>query len=130
MFSTASLRHKPLAQGFIAKTINNIPNNILMRELKFSSILIIPTEKIIIGILNIITITLPNRKFLWFIRFIEEEIEPKQDRINEPIEKLTKMYVILSLPIFNKIHAMGIDNKKGNWTNKKCEKVFKIAINP
>ena len=40
------------------------------------------------------------------------------------------MYVILSLPIFNKIHAMGIDNKKGNWTKKKCEKVFKIAINP
>ena len=88
MFSNESLRHKPLAQGFIAKTINSIPNNILMRELKFSSRLAIPTEKIIIGTLNIITITLPSRKFRWFMRFIEDEIEPRQDRINDPIAKL------------------------------------------
>ena len=59
-----------------------------IRELKFSSILIIPTEKIIIGTLNIITITLPKRKFRWFIRFIEDEIEPKQDRVSYPIAKL------------------------------------------
>ena len=59
-----------------------------MRELKLSSILIIPTEKIIIGALNIITITLPSRKFRWFIKFIEEEIEPRHDRINDPIAKL------------------------------------------
>ena len=72
----------------MAKTINSIPNNILMRELKFSSRLIIPTEKIIIGTLNIITITLPSRKFRWFIKFIEEEIEPRHDRINDPIAKL------------------------------------------
>ena len=88
MFSNESLRHKPLAHGLMAKTINNIPNNILIRELKFSSILIIPTENIITGTLNIITITLPSRKFLWFIRFIEDEIEPRQDKINEPIAKL------------------------------------------
>ena len=72
----------------MAKTINNIPNNILMRELKFSSRLTMPTEKIIIGTLNIITIILPNRKFRWFIRFIEDEIEPKHDRMNDPIAKL------------------------------------------
>ena len=59
-----------------------------IKELKFSSKLISPTEKIITGTLNIITITLPNKKFLWFIRFIEEEIEPKQDKIKAPIEKL------------------------------------------
>ena len=28
------------------------------------------------------------------------------------------------------MHAIGIDNKKGTCTNKKCEKVFKIAIKP
>ena len=73
----------------MAKTINNIPNNIFIRELKFSSILIIPTEKIIIGTLKTITMTLPSRKFLWFIRFIEDEIEPRQDRVSDPIPKLT-----------------------------------------
>ena len=59
-----------------------------MRELKFSSRFTIPTEKIIIGTLNIITIILPNRKFRWFIRFIEDEIEPRHDRMNDPIIKL------------------------------------------
>ena len=72
----------------MAKTINNIPNNIFIRELKLSSILIIPTEKIITGTLNIITMTLPRRKLRWFIKFIEDEIEPKQDRISDPMLKL------------------------------------------
>ena len=72
----------------MAKTINNIPNNIFIRELKLSSILIMPTEKIIIGTLNIITMTLPNRKFRLFIRFIEDEIDPKHDRVSDPIPKL------------------------------------------
>ena len=72
----------------MAKTINNIPNNIFIRELKLSSILIMLTEKIIIGTLNIITIALPSRKFRWFIKFIEDEIEPKQDRISDPMPKL------------------------------------------
>ena len=94
MFSNESLRHNPLAQGFIAKTINNIPNNILIRELKLSSILIILTENIITGILNIMTITLPSKKFLWFIKFIDEEMEPKQDKINDPIEKLKNTKII------------------------------------
>ena len=59
-----------------------------MRELKFSSRLTIPTEKIIIGTLNIITTTLPSKKFRWFIKFIEDEIEPRHDRMNAPIIKL------------------------------------------
>ena len=59
-----------------------------MRELKFSSRLAIPTEKIIIGTLNIITMTLPSRKFRWFIRFIEDEIEPKHDKVSDPMPKL------------------------------------------
>ena len=59
-----------------------------IRELKLSSILIIPTEKIITGTLNIITMTLPSRKFRWFIRFIDDEIEPKHDRICDPMLKL------------------------------------------
>ena len=71
-----------------------------------------PTEKIIIGTLNIITITLPSRKFRWFIRFIEDEIEPRHDRMNDPITKLENRYISSSFVIFNKIHATGIDNKK------------------
>ena len=47
-----------------------------------------PTEKIITGTLNTITITLPSKKFRWFIKFIDDEIDPKQDRISEPIAKL------------------------------------------
>ena len=49
-----------------------------------------PNEEVIslIGTLNIITMTLPSRKFLWFIRFIEDEIEPRQDRIKDPTAKL------------------------------------------
>ena len=61
-----------------------------MRDLKFSSKLTIPTEKIITGTLNIITITLPSRKFRWFIRFIEDEMEPRHDKMNDPIAKLEK----------------------------------------
>ena len=59
-----------------------------MIELKFSSRLTTLTEKIIIGTLNIMTITLPSRKFRWFIRFIADEIEPRHDRMNDPIAKL------------------------------------------
>ena len=75
-------------------------------------ILIIPTEKIIIGTLKIITMTLPSRKFLWFIRFIEDEIEPKQDRVSDPMPKLVNKYKSLSFGMFSKIQAIGIDNRK------------------
>ena len=44
--------------------------------------------------------------------------------------KLENKYMSLSFVIFSKIQATGIDNKKGTCTNKKCEKVFKIAIKP
>ncbi len=46
-----------------AYVVSDFSNNIFIRELKLSSILIIPTEKIITGTLNIITMTLPSRKF-------------------------------------------------------------------
>ena len=36
----------------------------------------------------------------------------------------------LSLAIFSMMQAIGFDNRKGICTNKKCEKVFKIAIKP
>ena len=45
----------------IAKIINNIPNNTFIREIKVLFGIIIPTQNIITGILNIITITLPKR---------------------------------------------------------------------
>tara|TARA_B100000989_G_C19214388_1_gene333186 strand:- start:340 stop:525 length:186 start_codon:yes stop_codon:yes gene_type:complete len=61
---------------------------------------------------------------------MEDEIEPKQDRVSDPMPKLVNKYISLSLSIFSKIQAIGIDNKKGICTNKKCEKVFKIAIKP
>ena len=48
----------------------------------------ITTEKIITGILNTITIILPKEKFLLFSKVIEDAIEPRQDKINDPIKKL------------------------------------------
>jgi len=44
--------------------------------------------------------------------------------------KLENKKKSLSFAIFSRMQAIGIDNRKGNCTNKKCEKVFKIAINP
>ena len=57
-------------------------------------------------------------------------LEPRQDRMNDPTAKLANKQIILSFAIFNIILAIGIDNKKGTCTNKKWEKVFKIAIKP
>ena len=56
-----------------------------MMEKKFTSEFFIPTENIITGILNKSTIILPIEKFVEFNKFIEAEIEPKQDKINDPI---------------------------------------------
>ena len=56
--------------------------------IKLSFILTIPTEKITTGILNIITIILPREKFLLFNKFIEDDIDPINDRINDPKRKL------------------------------------------
>ena len=56
-----------------------------MRELKSLSELFVPIEKIMTGIKNKRTIKLPIEKLVLFNKFIDAEIDPKQDKINEPI---------------------------------------------
>ena len=77
-----------LDQGAIPKKIKAIPINKLMSELKSLSALFIPTENIIRGILNKRTTTLPIEKLVLFNKFIDAEIEPKHDKINDPIIKV------------------------------------------
>ena len=77
-----------LDQGEIPKKIKAIPINILIRELVSLSTLFIPTENIMSGILNRRTIIEPIEKFVLFNKFIEAEIDPKQDKINDPIIKV------------------------------------------
>ena len=77
-----------LDQGEIPKKIKAMPKSRLIRELKLLSELFIPTEKIITGIQNKRTIILPIEKLVLFNKFIDAEIEPKQDKINEPIKKV------------------------------------------
>ena len=82
-----------LDQGAIPKKIRVIPISKLSRELKSLSALFNPTENIIKGTLNNSTITLPIEKFVLFNKFIDAEIEPKQDKINDPIIKVKiKLY--------------------------------------
>ena len=77
-----------LDQGAIPKKIKAIPISKLIRELKWISALFIPTENIIRGMLNKSTIILLIEKFVLFNKFIDAEIEPKHDKINEPIIKV------------------------------------------
>ena len=56
-----------------------------IRELKLLSALFIPTEKIITGIKNKRTTKLPIEKLVLFNKFIDAEIDPRQDKINDPI---------------------------------------------
>ena len=77
-----------LDQGEIPKKIKAIPKSKLIRELKLASELFIPIEKIITGIKNKITIKLPIEKLVLFNRFIDAEIDPRHDKINEPIIKV------------------------------------------
>ena len=84
----------PEIQGVIAKNIKDIPKRIFKIAIKLSLELTIPTEKIITGILNIITIILPKEKFFLLSKFIEDEIDPRQDKINEPIIKLKSSKVV------------------------------------
>ena len=105
--------HSPDIQGVIETNISNIPKRIFNRGIKLSLELTIPTEKIITGILNTITIILPKEKFLLFSKFIEDEIEPKQDKINEPIRKLKSNNVVFSKGKLIKILAKGIEIKNG-----------------
>ena len=118
-----------LDQGEIPKKINAIPKSKLIRELKLLSTLFMPTENIITGILNKSTIILPIEKFVLFNKFIDAEIEPKHDKINDPIINVkTKLYTSF-IGRLKKIPAIGIETKKGICTNTKCETIFKTTIN-
>ena len=108
----------------IAKKIKAIPVKILSNGKKFSSEFTIPTENIITGILKIITMILPKEKLFLFNKFIDEEIDPKQDRIKEPIKKLNSNKEIFSISKLIRILAIGNEIKKGNCIKKKCEKTF------
>ena len=105
--------HNPDIQGVREKNINNIPKRIFKRGIKLLLYLTIPTEKIITGILHIITIILLKKKFLLFSKFIEDEIEPKQDKINEPIRKLKSNNTVFLKDKSIKILAKGIEIKNG-----------------
>ena len=102
-----------LDQGATPKKIRDIPINKLNRDLKSLLILFIPTENIIRGMLNKRTITLPIEKFVLFNKFIDAEIDPKQDKINAPIIKVkTKLYTSLAGRL-KKILIIGNENKNG-----------------
>ncbi len=88
MCLSASLIQAALDQGAIPKKTKAIPISKLIRELKSLSVLFIPTENIIRGMLNKSTIIDPIEKFVLFNKFIEAEIEPKHDKINDPIIKV------------------------------------------
>jgi hypothetical protein len=111
--------HAALDHGAIPKKIKAIPINKLSKELKSLSALFIPTENIIRGMLNKSTITLPIEKLVLFNKFIEAEIEPKQDKINDPIIKVEiKLYNSLAGRL-KKILTIGRETKKGIWTKIK-----------
>ena len=117
-----------LDQGAIPKKIKAIPINKLNRELKSLLALFIPTENIIRGMLNNSTITLPIEKFVLFNKFIEAEIEPKHDKINDPIIKvITKLYISLEGRL-KKILTIGNETKKGIWTKIKWDNIFNKTI--
>ena len=111
--------HAALDQGAIPKKIKAMPISKLISELNSLSALFIPTENIIRGILNNSTITLPIEKFVLFNKFIDAEIEPKQDKINDPIIKVKiKLYTSLAGRL-KKILIIGNEIKNGIWTKIK-----------
>ena len=118
-----------LDHGAIPKKIKAIPINKLMSELKSLSALFMPTENIIRGMLNKRTMTLPIEKFVLFNKFIDAEIEPKQDKINAPIIKVKiKLYTSLAGRL-KKILIIGNETKKGIWTKIKWDNIFNKTIN-
>ena len=126
---SANFIQAALDQGANPKKIKAIPINKLMSELKSLSVLFIPTENIIRGILNKRTITLPIEKFVLFNKFIDAEIEPKQDKINDPIIKVKiKLYTPLAGRL-KKILIIGNEIKKGIWTKIKWDNIFNKTIN-
>ena len=119
MFLIANFIQAALDQGAIPKKIRDIPINKLNRDLKSLSILFIPTENIIRGMLNKRTITLPIEKFVLFNKFIDAEIDPKQDKINAPIIKV-KIKLCTSLAgRLKRILINSNDKKNGIWTKIK-----------
>ena len=81
------------------------------------------------GMLNKSTITLPIEKFVLFNKFIEAEIEPKHDKINDPIIKVNiKLYISL-VGRLKKILIIGNEIKNGIWTKIKWDNIFKKTIN-
>ena len=118
-----------LDQGEIPTKINAIPNNKLISEVYSLSLLFAPTENIITGILNNITIILPIEKFESFNKFIEAEIETRHEKINDAIIKVKiKIYSSFILRLKN-ILASGIEIRNGICRKRKCEMIFKKAIN-
>ena len=108
-----------LDHGAIPKKIKAILISKLNSELKSLSELFIPTENMIRGMLNKSTITLPIEKFVLFNKFIEAEIEPKHDKINDPIIKVViKLYTSLAGRV-KKILTIRNETKKGIWTKIK-----------
>ena len=84
-----------------------------MRELKSLSELFVPIEKIMTGIKNKRTIKLPIEKLVLFNKFIDAEIDPKQDKINEPIINVKIKLQISLIGRLKKTQAIGIEAKKG-----------------
>ena len=116
--------HAPHIHGVIAKKKNNIPVNILNWGLiKSFGALIIPTLKIIKGMLNIITITLPIAKFLLLSKFIDPDIDEIEVNIGELIKKVINTKYEFVNETLSIIHAIGMITMNGNW------KKNQIAIN-
>ena len=84
-----------------------------MRELKSLSELLVPIEKIMTGIKNKRTIKLPIEKLVLFNKFIDAEIDPKQDKINEPIINVKIKLQTSLIGRLKKTQAIGIEAKKG-----------------
>ncbi len=118
-----------LDQGEIPTKIKAIPISILYRVKKLLSPLFILTENIIRGMLNKSTIILPIEKFVLFNKFIDAEIDPKHDKINDPIINVkTKLYSSFIWRL-KKILTMGIENKNGICTKIKWENIFNKTSN-
>ena len=116
-----------LAHGEIPRKIRVIPISKPTIELKLLSTLFTPTENIITGILNRSTIILPIEKLVLFNKFIDAEIEPKHDKINDPIIKvIIKLYISFSGRL-KKMPTTGIETKKGICTNIKWENILSIT---
>ena len=121
--------HAALDQGEIPKKINRIPKSNFNRVLKSLFISFSPTENIITGMLNKKITKLPIEKFFVFNNIIDAEIDPKQDKINDPMINPINKIIISFIGRLNKSPAIGIVIKKGTCTNRKCDNIFKKTIN-